>query len=168
MAKTIALTYGGNVNVEETLDAAAVPSANAAQRKITHNAFNKSATLSGSTTPAVSDTANGTLTLTAGAGTIDLTAVIGTNGESVDASAKKVVAVKFINPATNANSITIVEGGTNGHPTLGASFSVTLAPGQEIQAYLAAAGTAVGASDLSIDVSGTGSQVLQYQFVFGG
>ena len=168
MAGSVSLSYTGALTVTETLDPALVPDAADANRKITHNAYNTNGlSLSGSTTPPVSLCASFLKALSSGTGTIDLTALVGTNGVAVDGTGLKVRAFKFINPATNANPITIAKGASNGYALAGSAFSVTLAPGQEIQAYLKDGAPAIGSGAKTLDLTGTGTQALQCQVVLG-
>ena len=64
-------------------------------------------------------------------------------------------------------AITIAKGGTNGYGLLGAAFSVALAPGAEIQALTAAGSPAVGSSAKTLDLSGTGTDVLEVAIILG-
>ena len=168
MAGSVSLSYTGALTVIETLDQALVPDAADANRKITHNAYNTNGlSLSGSTTPPVSLCASFVKALSSGTGTIDLTALVGTNGVAVDGTGLKVRAFKFINPATNANPITIKFGAANPYNLLGASWQIVLAPGQEAQSYLKDGAPVVGSGAKNIDLSGTGTQALQCQVVLG-
>jgi hypothetical protein len=144
----------------------ALASANARDAQIIFNAFNVSKTLNGSTSPAASVHAAFTKAMTAGAATIDFTSLTGTFG-TVSANGLKPRAVLFQNPATNANAITIAVGASNGHPLLGAAFSVTLAPGETIVKDLVDQGTTVDSTHKTIDISGTGTQALICELVFG-
>ena len=95
-----------------------------------------------------------TATMTAGAVTIDMTASPYSGGVKVP------IRAFFMNPASNANAITIVKGGTNGYTGFGSTFSVTLQPGQSVSLN---ASTALSGSVKTLDVTGTGSQVLVVQ-----
>lgn len=105
--------------------------------------------------------------MTAGAVTIDFTSLARHGGASVSFSGKLLRAIMLRNPSTNANDITIVEGASNGLAAFGASFSITLKPGWSIALDLDDDGPTVGSSDRTIDVTGTGSQVLDLIAVAG-
>lgn len=168
MAATVSLTYSSILTAIETLDQSLVPDAVDANRKITHNGFNTaSLSLSGSTTPPVSMVASFQQALSGGAATIDLTNMPGTNGAAVNGTGLKVRAFKFLNPATNANPITIATGASNGYALAGSAFSVTLAPGQETSMYLKDGAPAIGSGAKTLDLTGTGSQVLHAILVIG-
>lgn len=141
--------------------------ASAAQRQVTHNAFNVTAALSGSTTPPASLAVSFVQALTAGSATIDLTAMPGTNGATKSGSGLKVVAALFAAPDTNANPITISEGASNGYELLGDGWSVTLKPGQSLLWYGVAQAPTVGGAAKTIDLAGTGSQVLNCALLLG-
>ncbi|VTS03548.1 unnamed protein product [Gemmata massiliana] len=154
------------------LDVVEVPPANAAfldssKNSLTFNKLSSEVGLTGSGTPNVTAHANGSKALTAGAGSLDLTALVGINGAAVSLDGLKPRAILFENPATNANPITIAKGAANGYTGLGAAFSHVLQPGQKVLFNLAAAGTAVSSTVKVFDLTGTGTQALNYQIVAG-
>ena len=84
---SVTVTWSNDVTVAETLTSGVTGASNPIIR---HNGFNapksgeaEVATLTASTTPAATKVAEGNLALTAGAYTIDLTSLTGTNGASV-------------------------------------------------------------------------------------
>lgn len=161
---SVALSYAAQVTVTETLAANVVA---APSPIITHNAYNGSANLTGSTTPPVSAFAAFLKALSTGTATIDLTSLTGTNGATVVGTGLKVQCAKFKNTSTNANNITIAAGASNGYNLLGASFTLILAPGQEITIYGNNATPAVASGAKTIDLTGTGSQTLECVIVLG-
>ncbi len=163
---SVSLSYATNLTAIETLDTN-VPAAAEANRKVTHNQFNKTASLTGATTPPVTKVAAFEKALSAGAGTIDLTALPGTNGAVVDGTGLKVQAIKLTNKAVNANSIKVAVGGTNGYELAGADFAATLQPGQELVLFGNDATPDVDGTHKTLDLTGTGSQVLQVIVVLG-
>ncbi len=98
-----------------------------------------------------------TATMTSGAVTIDMTAAPYSGGTTVP------IRAFFLNPASNANSITIAKGASNGYTGFGSAFSITLAPGESCGLN---ALTALSGSVKTLDVTGTGSQVLVVQIQF--
>lgn len=161
---SVSATYISQLSVTESIGN--VPLVDANQSSILHDKLNRSVSLSGSTTPAVSVVIAETFALTAGAGTIDLTAMTGTNGATVNATGLKAKLCKIHNPATNA-AFTVKAGATNPYPLLGAAFLIVLQPDQEILAYLLDAGSAVSSTVKSIDLAGTGTQAIEMIIVFG-
>jgi hypothetical protein len=141
--------------------------ADMSDKTVVHNGYNASKTLNAISSPPASLTANGEIALVTGAKTIDLTALVGSNNLAVSGTGLRVQVVKLRNKSTNANSMTFAKGASNGYDGLGASFSITLAPGGEATIYLNDAGGDIGATNKNIDVSGTGVQVIEWQCVLG-
>jgi hypothetical protein len=162
---SVTLTYGSTITAVEVV--AGTPAALQNTAQVTHNLFNKSASLNASSSPAVSKVAAFEKTLAAGAGTIDLTALTGSNGGTLDGTGLKVQAVKFSNPATNTYSITVETGASNGYELAGATFSVQLEPGQEVMLYGNGATPEIGSTAKTLDLTGTGSEVLDVIVVMG-
>lgn len=109
----------------------------------------------GGWTPTAGNIANETKALTAGTATIDLTA------SPYSASGKHVQAITFKATSTNANTITIAKGASNGYAGLGASFSLTLDPGQQMTVYPISTAAAVGGTNKTLDLTGTLTQSVQ-------
>ncbi len=162
----VTLEYQTNITVKETLTTN-VPDAATNGAIITHSGFNKTSTLTASTTPPVSKHAAFQQALTAGVATIDLTALVGTNGAAVDGTGLKVQAFKFANPSTNANAITVVFGAATGYLLGGTAWKWTLSPGQEIEGYGNSATPTISALLKNIDLAGTASQALNVEIVMG-
>src|SRR6476660_6066460 len=115
-------TYVGGLTVVETVTVG-VPDVNTgANANIQHDQFNKTQTLNAGTSPAATVTASFVATLSGGALTLDLTAMTGTNGATVNANGLTPRCIVFQNPATNANPITVAKGASNGYTGLGTSF----------------------------------------------
>jgi hypothetical protein len=103
--------------------------------------------------PAGWTTAAGTVTnltqaLSAGAATLDLTA------SPVSGTGKHVMAITFEALATNANPITIAKGASSGFAGFGATFSVVVAPGQQVTIYAAPSAAAIGSGNKALDLTG--------------
>lgn len=85
-------------------------------------------------------------------GTIDLTSVTNTLGNTLDLTGERVVAVKFKNIATTGNdAINVTQGATNPYPLFGSTFSLDLQPRQSILYKADTMLTDVDASNLGID-----------------
>ena len=157
--------YTSKLTAIETLTDALI---DGSDKTVTHSGLNVAeTTYTGATGTPVSKVAAYEKAMSGGAGTIDLTAVLGSAGATVTGDGLKVQFVKLRARATNANDITIVQGASNSYPLFGSSFSITLKPGQEILASLNNAAGTIGSGAKTIDISGTGSQVLQVEFVMG-
>lgn len=157
-------TVNLNLTIQETVSDSY---ASSKDNTITLNGLNSTIVMDADSTPPVTKEAVFQKAMTAGAATIDLTALTGLNGASVTFTGLKVQSVKFRNKATNANDITITEGASNGYELLGNGFTLILKPGQEAQFYLNDAAPDVGGSAKTIDISGTGTQVLEVAMVAG-
>lgn len=163
------LTYSTNFKVVETLEAN-VQAASSTNSRVTHDQFNTSVTLNAASTPAITKTANYELALSAGAVSVDLTALKAAGqatAGTIDGTGLKVQAVRLKNKSTNANNMTFAEGATNGYALFGTGWTITLPPGGEVTAYLPEGSPDVAAGDRVIDITGTGAQVAQIQFVLG-
>jgi len=97
---------------------------------------------------------NTTAILSVGAVTIDLTA------SPYSGNGKAPINAYFLNPLTNADSITITFGASDGYTGFGATFETTLVPGQSCSLNSA---VEIGSGAKNLDITGTGSQVLVVQ-----
>ena len=152
--------------VVETL-AASVPFISNTRNSVTHDGLNEEKTLTATSTPTGTTLAQGDVDMTAGAATLDLRACEGTQG-AVDLNGLKPRVIIIEAKAGNANPITIAKGASNGYTGFGAAFSITLQPGQKVMIDDNGAGTAVSGTVKTLDVSGTGTQGLNYMIVGGG
>lgn len=164
MAANVTLNYKSHLSVIEELD---LDSASAANSRIKHERWNTSKAFNAGSDPAAQLVAAFEQALTAGAATIDLTGLAGTNGATVDGTGKKVIAAKFSNPVANSSPITIGEGAANGYELAGDGWSVTLGPGDEVTLLRHGHAPAIGATAKDIDLSGTGTETLNVILVLG-
>ena len=162
----VQLTLDTLVTVLETL-AGNPASAPDSLRKVTHSNFNTHAVLSATTTPPVTKVAAFEQALVGGAGSIDLTALVGTNGATVDGTGLKVQAIKLKAKSTNTAGITISKGVSNGYALAGANYSEELKPGQEVTRYGNNATPAIAGGAKTLDLAGTGTDALQVIVVMG-
>ncbi len=165
MSSTVAATLTSALTIVETFTGGQVSTDNT----ITINGLNETLTLNATSTPPISKEANFTTTLSTGTATIDLTALPGlTADETVTFLNLKVAAVKFTNPSTNANNITVAKGGSSGYSFCGTTtFSIPIAPGQSVLIQCDGDAGTVGSGAKNIDLTGTGSQTLQSAWVAG-
>jgi hypothetical protein len=133
------------------------------------NGMNHSATLTGSSTPPVTKVSAFQQALTAGAATIDLTSLPDEDGvaAAVTFSGLKVQWAHFENPSTNANSITISEGASNGYELAGNAWTVTLDPGEQVVYLGNDTSPDVSGTTKNIDLAGTGTQALNVTLIAG-
>lgn len=169
MAASVDVTYNSACTAIEKLDPDnnAIP---AGSNKVTHNEYNTSKSLNGTSTPPVTKVVSFEASLSGGAYTIDLTALTGTAGATVDGAGLRVQVFKFINKSGNTGVMTISSPATTGYDGFGAKtvYSEDVAPGGEIMKFPNDAGgdIANGTND-EIDISGTGSEAFQCQIVLG-
>ena len=173
---SISVSYVSQLTVVETLGGLYVHGEHAyapgtGDATVTTNGLNTTATLNASSTPPATKYSAGRLTLSGGAGTIDLTSLPDRNGVAakVDLTGLKVSAYKLRSLSTNASNMIVGEGASNGYEVHGNGWTIRLTPGQEVvwKGVGAAGQPAVGSGAKTIDVTGTGSQVLEFEFVGG-
>jgi hypothetical protein len=160
---SVTLAYSAQVSVTETIENTPTSSS----PSITHSAYNTTQNLTGATTPPVTKIAGGLATLSAGALTLDLTALTGTNGAAVTFSGLKVQAFKFKNKAANTGAMTLTEGAANGYELAGNTWKMVLAPGQEFLFFGNDAAPDVGGAAKTIDITGTGTEAGEFVAVAG-
>ena len=166
MSDTLTSTLVSQISVTETFNGVFI---NPNSNSIGINGLNENILLTGTTTPAVSKQSSGQITMSSGSATISLESLPGlTPDETVTFAGLKVQQLKFQNPSTNANKITIAQGGSNPYYLDGATnWSIVLAPGQSVLLNLDGASSTVGSGALNIAVTGTGAQVLNIQATAG-
>jgi len=172
---TVTLDVQLNMTGTEQLTAAEAPTAaSAAARALALGGLNVSATLDASTTPAITATPCFRKVTISGTTTIDLTAAAApalpaAATRTVDLSGKKLVAYAFKADAANAGGVTISVGGTNGYALFGASKSIILQPGESVFGVLGTTSgkPTVGASEKTIDITGTTNDVVTLVLYFG-
>lgn len=165
---SISVGYVSQVSVVETLEGQYVSSSDAT---VTTNGMNVTTTLTASTTPPATKYSSGRLTLSSGTGTLNLTSLPDANGvaAAVTFDGLKPQVAKFRNLSTNANAITIAKGASNGYTGFGSAFSMTLQPGDEwtFKGNDNSGVTDVSSTVKNLDITGTGSQVLEFSLVAG-
>ena len=160
----VTLTYASTATITETLDAN-TESASDENRKIIHSAFNESGILSAASTPPVTKAACFVQALTAGTATIDLTALTGTNGASVDGTTLKVQYFRMKNLGANPMSITF--GGSDPYNLAGADFKMTLEQNQNFEHFGNNATPDIAAGAKNLDLAGTTTQTCEITIVMG-
>jgi hypothetical protein len=154
------------LTVTETVALTTTPFVTSAQYKATHSGLNLSRAQHATSSPTATTLAQGELDMVAGAATLDLTAAAGTAG-AVNLNGLKPRQILIQAKTGNANPVTIAKGASNGYTGFGASFSITLQPGQRVMIDDNGAGTAVSGTVKTLDVSGTGTQGINYIIVGG-
>lgn len=161
---SVELRYGVSLTITETIETG-VPYGSAVT--VTTTPQPTINTYTGATTVPVTKQATFDKALSAGAGTIDLTALVGVNGAAVDFTDLKVQFAKFKNKAANANAITVTFGASNGYLLAGTAWKVILQPGQEVTFFGNDAAPDVDSTHKTIDLAGTLTQALEVILVAG-
>ena len=108
------------------------------------------------------------LTLTGGTDNLDLyDGLTDPEGNAISLNGKRVRAVKFLAPSTNAGGITITEAASNGYELLGDGFKMILLPGQSVLVNLASGAPAISATLTNIAYLGTLNDILKVVAIFG-
>lgn len=116
-----------------------------------HNVASPDVTLNAGSTPPATVAYSDEVQLSAGAYTIDLTALPGALGTTRDFSGLKIQAIKIVANSQNTAAVTVDVGAVNGYNWLGsASAHATLGPGEAVAGYFV---------DTLPDISGTASDI---------
>lgn len=118
-----------------------------------------------SSTPDGTDAWSGQVALSAGAATIDLTNLTQANLSTVvNATGKKIRAICVLADANNANVIAIGTGASNGYTGIG---TISALNAGDIALHTGQGSTAIDGTHKTLDLAGTGSQILNILIVFG-
>lgn len=131
---------------------------------IVHDGMNLTAQLNASSSVPVTKYAAVAKALSAGAATIDLSALTDDSGTAIG-TGLKVQSVILYNPS--ANVITIGIGASNGYPLFGASALLPIEPGARLIKYFNDALIDIDGTHKNLDLAGTLAQTLNVGFTFG-
>ena len=159
----MSLTYAATLRAVETLTGN-TDGIVASSRQVTWSAFDESASYTAATAPPVTKVAAKLAALTAGALTVDLTALAGwgANGTTVDGTGLKVQFLRVKN--LGANTMTFATGASNGYNFGG---PVPVHPGGMVLIAGNDALPDVAAGAKNIDVTGTGAQTAEVTLILG-
>lgn len=158
----LSATFNFSIDVAETLASGVDGASNPI---INHNGYNVTGRYTDASTPDVEYCVVKSVALSAGAYTLDLTNMTGTNGAAVNGNAKKIRLLRITVPGTNA--ITVAKGASNGHTGLGSSFSLVIPAGGTVALDLSSNGVAISGTDKTLDFSGTGTDTFKLTLVLG-
>ena len=170
------LTANLALSGSEVFSAAEAPTgASAAQRTIAVTGADLSTTLDASSTPKVESPPIVRRVTISGTTTIDLTAAAGVAlplaaSRTVDATGKKLVAMRLSCPATNSGAVNVAPGASNGYALLGSGNDVDVRPGETLIAItsgVASGKPAVSSTVKNIDITGTTNDVILVELYFG-
>ena len=151
-------------SITEILDN--TPFASTANKQVIHDQLNLDTTPETEGVP-VTVVAAFNQALTAGAATIDFTALLGTNGATVSGSGLKLQYVLVKAKSTNANALTVKNGTSNGYGGWGADFAVTLDASQQFMVTGRDLEPDVDGTHKTWTLAGTGTQSIDIILVFG-
>ncbi len=163
---SVRLTLQAIMTAVEVLEGNAA-SAVEERRTWTHDQFNLTQELDGTTAVPVSKCAYFDAALVGGAKSIDLSALTGANAVSVVGTGLKAQALLLLNPSTNENSLTFTAGEANGYAVAGADWKLTLQPGQWALLFLNDLAPDVAVDAKTIDIAGTGTEVARMAVILG-
>ena len=157
----VSVAYGFKLHTTETLE---VGVAGVQSSQVIHSNYDESATLTATTTPPVTKIVTFLLTLTAGAATINLAALIGVNGATYDLTGLRVQFLRIKNLST-ANTMTFSEGAANGIALVGLPEVIPF--GGIVQKFYNDSAPDIAAGDRTIDVTGTGTDTAEVTIIAG-
>lgn len=172
------VTLSANLSLAgaEVFTAAEAPTGGTQQaRTLNITGADVSTTLDSTTTPKIEVSPVVRKITISGTTTIDLTAAAGVAlpiaaSRTVDATGKKLVAVRLSCPSTNVGAVNVAPGGSNPYPLFGTGNDVDVKPGQTIIAIVTGVASsygAVGPTAKNVDVTGTANDVLNVELYFG-
>lgn len=172
------VTLNANLSLAgaEVFTAAEAPTGGTQQaRTLNITGADVSTTLDSTTTPKIEVSPVVRKITISGTTTIDLTAAAGvalpiSASRTVDATGKKLVAVRLSCPVTNVGAVNVAPGSSNPYPLFGTGNDLDVKPGQTIIAIVtgvASSYAAVGPTAKNIDVTGTANDVLNVELYFG-
>jgi hypothetical protein len=155
--------YESNLTVVETLTKTSLLS----DKTVTHDALNTTKLMRATDTIDAEFVHSSRVAMTAGAATIDLTALTDVEGATIVTATKRLRAIKIKPVSTNANAVTIEVGASNGYVGFGADFSIALLANSEVMIYTANDAGAISATNKTLDITGTATQAIDIICVFG-
>lgn len=165
---SVTATVVSKVTARETLETN-VTLANASNRAVLYDGLDSSTPLSSTTTPAISKIAAFRKAMVAGAATIDLTALTGSNGVAIDGTGLKVQTIMVKAVAGNVAVITIGKGASNGYGmgTAGAAWSIPMHGGDKATLEKNESMPDIAAGAKNIDLAGTGTDAVDIIILMG-
>ncbi len=159
---TFSTVVGLNISTTETLTNDDL----SGNTPLRHTGYDIGPVLTATSTPDVTAAAYQTFAMVAGAKTIDMTNLL-LNAAAVTLNTKKPRALRVTALEANSANVAVVKGASSGYDGLGAAFSVTLEPGMSVMVWFSTQGNAVTSGNKTLDVSGTGTDGVQFSVIAG-
>ena len=137
-----------------------------ANTTILHSGYDINRTLDASSTPNATKCAYQTVTMSGGAGTINLTSLL-LNSVAVTFDGLKPRSILITALTGNSGNVTVTKAVSNGYDGMGSAFSVVLEPGQSFLFEFYTAGNAVSSSNRDLTLAGTGTDGVRLSTVAG-
>ena len=134
---------------------------------IIHDGFDTTMVLDADTAPPVTKAVAFEDTLGGAATTIDLTALTGANGATVDGTGLRVQSLKVRNKVASGANMQLSAVGGNPYDGFGANFLCELIPGAEITLYTNDNGSDIAAGNKNLFIAGTATDVSEIVIVMG-
>lgn len=168
MAASVSAKYQMLCQVTETL---ALGLAHAADPPTVHSLGSPGSTLIATTTPPVTKVFSGTVTLSGGAGALDLTSLAGPQGTTVDFTGLKVQLIQLITPNNTVSIIVEHKDGATGYNLFGndnaSDESIEVPPNSEMQFKYKDTLEAVDGTHKDVKFTGTGTETIGVILVAG-
>lgn len=173
---TVSIVANLALSGQEVFDATEAPSGGSqAARTLSITGRDVSTTLDSTTTPKVEVSPIVRKVTISGTTTIDFTAGAGVAlpaaaSRSVDATGKKLVALRLSCPTTNAGAVNVAPGAANPYPIFGTGNDVDVKPGETVIKIIngvASSYPAVSGTVKNIDITGTANDVIHVEAYFG-
>ncbi len=119
------------------------------------------------TTPPVTEVWSDTIPLVAGAFTIDLEALVGSNLPVIDMTGLRVQVFQFSCPEANGNLMQITAGAVDGYDLGGPSMNWRVLPGDTMLLVLNDNAPDVAPTNSQIDIAGTGTDIFEILIAAG-
>jgi archaellin len=163
----VTTSWAMKIDTTETLtsrvDGAVSPSID--QRAMSAPVSGQTSVLTSTSTPAATKCSYNTLSLTAGAKTIDLTSIPTVTSATDTMTGLKVQLCKIKN--NGANAMTFTFGASNGYLLLGTAWKIILPAGAEVMFNGNNGAAAIDGTHKTIDVSGTGTDSFDFAVICG-
>lgn len=163
---SVSTSFSTLVSTNETLETN-VEAMSEAGKVVGYDQYDTSLTLDADSSPPATKCAFAPVAMTAGAATIDLAALTGANGATVNLTGLKVQVAKFKAKADNAGAVTLSEGASNGYELGGNTWKFALLPGMEITIYGNDATPDVGSGAKNMDMAGTLTDAVEVSIIAG-